>query len=218
MLTTRIAWLLQHGACLARRHSGRHLHQQGGQGNGGAPVRHAARQPARHVDRHLPRPVQPPAARAPPSGGPARTRSRFWIRKTSSRPSSGCASSSTWMTERFPPKQLAWFIAGCKEEGLRPKDVPAHDAGQPQEGRAVPALRRTVPARRRGRFWRADAALLRAAARPRPPCASITSGAFATSWSMSSRTPTGCNTCGSSCSRATERRARRHQQRDGRGR
>lgn len=29
--------------------------------------------------------------------------------------------------ERFPPKQLAWFIAGCKEEGMRPKDVPVTD-------------------------------------------------------------------------------------------
>ena len=29
--------------------------------------------------------------------------------------------------ERFPPKQLSWFIAGCKEEGLRPKDVVATD-------------------------------------------------------------------------------------------
>ena len=29
--------------------------------------------------------------------------------------------------ERFPPKQLTWFIAGCKEEGLRPKDVVAAD-------------------------------------------------------------------------------------------
>jgi len=30
--------------------------------------------------------------------------------------------------ERFPPKQLQWFIAGCKEEGQRPKDVPVRDA------------------------------------------------------------------------------------------
>ena len=30
--------------------------------------------------------------------------------------------------ERFPPKQLAYFIAGCKEEGMRPRDVPTHDA------------------------------------------------------------------------------------------
>ncbi len=29
--------------------------------------------------------------------------------------------------ERFPPKQMAWFIGNCKEEGLRPKDVVASD-------------------------------------------------------------------------------------------
>ncbi len=29
--------------------------------------------------------------------------------------------------ERFPPKQLTWFIAGCKEEGMRPADVPVRD-------------------------------------------------------------------------------------------
>ncbi len=29
--------------------------------------------------------------------------------------------------ERFPPKELMWFIASCKEDGLRPPDVPAHD-------------------------------------------------------------------------------------------
>ncbi|MEO8250308.1 MAG: UvrD-helicase domain-containing protein, partial [Burkholderiales bacterium] len=30
--------------------------------------------------------------------------------------------------ERYPPKQLQWFIAGCKEEGLRPNMVETHDA------------------------------------------------------------------------------------------
>ncbi|MGI9133138.1 MAG: ATP-dependent helicase, partial [Rhodoferax sp.] len=30
--------------------------------------------------------------------------------------------------ERFPPKQLQWFIAGCKEEGLRPAMVKVQDA------------------------------------------------------------------------------------------
>ncbi|MBU4423184.1 MAG: UvrD-helicase domain-containing protein, partial [Gammaproteobacteria bacterium] len=30
--------------------------------------------------------------------------------------------------ERFPPKQLSYFIAGCKEEGMRPGDVPTHDS------------------------------------------------------------------------------------------
>ncbi len=29
--------------------------------------------------------------------------------------------------ERFPPKQTQWFIAGCKEEGLRPNMVEARD-------------------------------------------------------------------------------------------
>lgn len=29
--------------------------------------------------------------------------------------------------ERFPPKQLQWFIAGCKEDGLRPHMVEARD-------------------------------------------------------------------------------------------
>lgn len=35
--------------------------------------------------------------------------------------------------ERFPPKQLAWFFAACKEDGLRPKDVPVHDAESRQK-------------------------------------------------------------------------------------
>ncbi len=29
--------------------------------------------------------------------------------------------------ERYPPKQMQWFIAGCKEEGLRPNMVEARD-------------------------------------------------------------------------------------------
>ncbi len=29
--------------------------------------------------------------------------------------------------ERFPPKQLVWFVASCKEEGMRPGDVPVRD-------------------------------------------------------------------------------------------
>ncbi len=32
--------------------------------------------------------------------------------------------------ERFPPKQLQWFIAGCKEEGLRPFQMVPHDEDQ----------------------------------------------------------------------------------------
>ena len=70
--------------------------------------------------------------------------------------------------ERFPAKQTQWFIAGCKEDGLRPRDVRGAQRGGPQEGRALPAVRGAVPARGRGRLRRADAAQLRAAARQRP--------------------------------------------------
>ncbi|MFZ2990863.1 UvrD-helicase domain-containing protein, partial [Ideonella sp.] len=34
--------------------------------------------------------------------------------------------------ERFVPKQISWFIAHCKDDGLRPKDVPVMD-GQTQK-------------------------------------------------------------------------------------
>jgi len=30
--------------------------------------------------------------------------------------------------DRFPPKQLSWFISNCKEEGMRPQDVPVRDS------------------------------------------------------------------------------------------
>ena len=29
--------------------------------------------------------------------------------------------------ERFPPKQMQWFIGGCKEDGLRANMVPVRD-------------------------------------------------------------------------------------------
>ena len=55
--------------------------------------------------------------------------------------------------ERYPPKQIQYFISGCKEDGQRPRDVVARDRRNAQEGRAVRAVRRAVPARRRGGFW-----------------------------------------------------------------
>jgi len=30
--------------------------------------------------------------------------------------------------DRFPPKQLSWFFSNCKEEGMRPQDVPVRDS------------------------------------------------------------------------------------------
>jgi DNA helicase-2/ATP-dependent DNA helicase PcrA len=60
-----------------------------------------------------------------------RRRFRSWTRRTSSRPSSACASSTRWTRSAFRP-QLQWFIAGCKEDGLRPADVPARQRHAPQ--------------------------------------------------------------------------------------
>lgn len=43
-----------------------------------------------------------------------------------------------WDDERYPPKTLQWFIAGCKEDGLRPHEVDVPDA---ETGRKVEAYR-----------------------------------------------------------------------------
>ena len=62
--------------------------------------------------------------------------------------------------EKYPAKNLQYFINNAKEQGLRPKDVDATDDVQPQVRRAVRSLRPAMPARRRGRFSRTAAALL----------------------------------------------------------
>ncbi len=49
----------------------RDVHEQGRQGDARPPAEHAAGERARHVDRHVPRPVQPVPARALEAGGPA---------------------------------------------------------------------------------------------------------------------------------------------------
>jgi EAL domain-containing protein (putative c-di-GMP-specific phosphodiesterase class I) len=71
VLTTRIAWLLSDRPGVARRRAGGDLHQQGRQGDADAPGGDAADRRARHVDRHLPRPVQPLPARALEARRPA---------------------------------------------------------------------------------------------------------------------------------------------------
>ena len=95
--------------------------------------------------------------------------------------------------ERFPQRQLQYFISGAKEEGLRPNQVEAGDELTRPPGRALRALRGDVPARRRRRFRRAPAAQLRAPRAARRRCASITSAASRTCSSTSSRTRTCCS-------------------------
>jgi DNA helicase II / ATP-dependent DNA helicase PcrA len=102
--------------------------------------------------------------------------------------------------ERYPPKQPSTSSAA---QGRRP--APRRCGGARRTDRkkvgALRAVRRTVPARRRGRFRRADAALATSCcATTTRSCASTTSGASGISWSTSSRTPTACSTRGSRCS------------------
>ena len=52
-----------------------------------------------------------------------RRASRSSTAATSSAPSSASSRRMNLDEERFVPKQVTWFIAGSKEEGLRPRDV-----------------------------------------------------------------------------------------------
>ena len=60
--------------------------------------------------------------------------------------------------DRFPPREVQWFINGQKEEGVRAREVAADRRDGAAPGRAVRRLRRAVPARGRGGFPRAAAA------------------------------------------------------------
>lgn len=51
--------------------------------------------------------------------------------------------------ERFPPKQLAWFIAACKEDGQRAKDVPVRD----EEGRKRSRFMRCTKSSASAKAW-----------------------------------------------------------------
>ena len=101
VLTTRIAWLLQTGqppgGILAVTFTNKAAKEMVARPHG-----YAAGERARHVDRHLPRPVQPLSARAPqgcsePAAGvpdPGHGKTAVGHR---------CASSSTWTKNAFRP-------------------------------------------------------------------------------------------------------------------
>ena len=165
---------------LARRHPGGDLHQQGGEGDADAAVGDAAGQHARHVDRHLPRPVQPLAARALPRR--RRCRRRFQILDTQDQlvgRSSACCKAHERRRRALPGQAAA--VVHHRRQGRGPARRTRSrrtTSTTRQHGRAVRAVRAAVPARRRGRFRRAAAAHLRAAARQRRRCASTTSARF----------------------------------------
>ena len=79
--------------------------------------------------------------------------------------------------EKYPAKNLQYFINNAKDQGLRAEGRRCHRRVQPQVRRAVRGLRPAMPARRRGRFRRAAAALLRTA-RAQPAAARALPGAL----------------------------------------
>ena len=95
-----------------------------------------------------------------------------------------------------------------RAEGSRAASARGRSLGRlhPPSGRPLSRIRRAMPARRRGRFRRTAVAHLRSCWSGSSRSARTTRRAFATSWSTSSRTPTCCNTAGSSCSPAAVRR------------
>ena len=167
VLTTRIAWLLQTGqvspgGVLAVTFTNKAAKEMLTRLS-----RHAAGGRARHVDRHLPRPVQPLPARALEAGRPAagfpdpgqqRPAQRRQARHQGHEPG------------RRALRAQAGDLVHRRQQGRRPAPARRGDPrrADAQAGRDLPGLRRPVPARRRGRLRRADAAHLRAAARQRP--------------------------------------------------
>jgi DNA helicase-2/ATP-dependent DNA helicase PcrA len=125
VLTTRIAWLIQTGqlspgGVMAVTFTNKAAKEMLTRLGAMLPIR------ARHVDRHLPRPVQPLPARALEAGRPAAglPDPRFADQLSAVK---RVIKAMNLDEERFVPKQVTWFIAGSKEEGLRPKDVEVRD-------------------------------------------------------------------------------------------
>jgi DNA helicase-2/ATP-dependent DNA helicase PcrA len=143
--------------------------------------------------------------------------SRSSTRRTSSRPSSA-DEADQHRRRALPAQAVQWFIAGARKTACAPRGRGAR-RGDAQAGRDLPAYEDQCQREGVvdfGELMLRTYELLRDNAR----CASITSGAFATSWSTSSRTPTSCSTPGSRCSRGQGEAAADHapSARVGRGR
>ena len=153
------------------------------------------------MDRHVPRPVQPHAARALPRREPA---AAFQIMDTQDQ-----LALIKRMYKRAQHRRRAISAAAAAvfhrgREGRGPAAEPGRGGRRihAPAGRALRAVRGDVPARRRGRFRGAPAAQLRAADAATRRCASITGAASRTCWSTSSRTRTRCSTVAAAAGRA----------------
>ena len=150
----------------------RHVHEQGGEGDAD-PARGAhAGEHARHVGRHVPRPVQPDAARAPPRREPA---AALPDPRHAGPAVADQADVQGAQPRRRPLSAEAAAVVHREREGGGP--AAEHGRGGRRvlaaAGRALRALRRDVPARGRGRLRRAAAAQLRAPGRPRGPARAL---------------------------------------------
>jgi DNA helicase II / ATP-dependent DNA helicase PcrA len=117
VLTTRIAWLMSTGQVGRTGRPGGDLHQQGGQGNARAPVGDAADQHPRHVDRHLPRPVQPLLRAHYREAGLPQT---FQILDSADQLAAvkRLLKNLNVDDEKYPPRELCHFINAHKEQGV----------------------------------------------------------------------------------------------------
>ena len=103
--------------------------------------------------------------------------------------------------EKFPAKQMAWFIGSAKEEGLRPNAVEAFDDYTRKQVEIYQLYEATC--QREGVVDFAERLLRSYEVLGKfESCASTTTPASGTSWSTNSRTPIRCNTNGCVCSQA----------------
>ena len=185
-------------AGVARRHPGRDLHQQGRQGNDDAAHRHAAGQRARHVDRHLPRPVQPVPARAlqaaalpsdlpdPGHAGPALGHQ---------------AADEAAQRRRRAFSGQADAVVHRRRQGRRPAPERLSRSRSEDDRKKVELYQLYEEQCQREGVVDFGELMLRSyelLARQRAGARALPAALSATSWSTSSRTPTACSTPGSS--------------------
>ena len=169
-----------------------------------------AGQHARHVGRHVPRPVQPDAARASPRREPAAALPDPRHAGPAVADQADVQGARTSTTSAIPPRQLQWFIAQ-REGGGPARRTRSRPATSSRAGRSSTTRCTTRMCQREGVVDFAEL-LLRSyelLSRQRRAARALPARASRTCSSTSSRTPTRCSTSGCGCSPARTRRCSR---------